>query len=421
MPIKSKSISQPWLIQYMQNCGYTNISKGICFGFAHMAIQAMLIKELDIFINRLKLINRLFYNNPECIVTIEQYITIFAFFDGVCLYQNPETYKELFEKIGFISQNDCSTLVFNIIKPLSFQAHQTSIHNIYKISGYYVLHQLKMFFAVLEGVMSDYILNTNDEFNNQFSFIISNDEHAISLGYNHKNNSWALLDTTLLFLPFGLNLISKFYSKNLLIKLLYQAFTNRTPQISDYHKTITLFTEVFITTPSESTLLQIKNYFIKTLNNNSNWKYLHKITSNKFNKSQIGSTYWLYLATKYGGYKTVKQLIRCNANINITNKDNISTLLIATYTNHNKLIKLLIKNKANVNETDVSDVCPLLAAKQNGNRAAEKLLLEANANAIPDTTILWSNKQNYKFIEAFNKLIITNHISCSQRLSYKLM
>ncbi|MGD0465125.1 MAG: hypothetical protein ABSA84_00265 [Gammaproteobacteria bacterium] len=99
MPINLKSTGKPWLINCMENCGYKNVSTGICLGLAYMSIHAMLIGELGVFINRLKLINHL-YHNENYALTIEQITDVLAFFDGIQLYQNPKIHSDLFKKIN---------------------------------------------------------------------------------------------------------------------------------------------------------------------------------------------------------------------------------------------------------------------------------------------------------------------------------
>ena len=49
--------SQEWLIERMQALGYQPNVKGICFGIAHMAMQAILANDYDSFYRRLQLIN----------------------------------------------------------------------------------------------------------------------------------------------------------------------------------------------------------------------------------------------------------------------------------------------------------------------------------------------------------------------------
>jgi len=337
MPINLKSTGKPWLINCMENCGYKNVSTGICLGLAYMSIHAMLIGELGVFINRLKLINNL-YHNENYALTIEQITDIFAFFDGIQLYQNPEIHSDLFKKINFVSQKNCSTLTFNIIQPLYFQEQQITIYNIYNFSGCYMLHQLKTFFSVLEDTISDYILTTTLP----ISFILYNDTHAVSLGYNHRYNSWTIIDTTLLFLRNGINIISKSYSKKQLIKLLHMAFTYQEPDFHDYYNTIALFTRIFITqqVDSHTSIQQIKNYFVKTLNNNSNWQHLHRINPNKLNITNIGRS-WLYIAVKNDDYLTAKLLIEAKANVNMA-VNHIPLLWMAAEHGNNKIVNLLI-------------------------------------------------------------------------------
>ncbi|MGD0465124.1 MAG: ankyrin repeat domain-containing protein [Gammaproteobacteria bacterium] len=353
MPIISKLFNQPWLKLYMEKCGYKNISTGICLGLAHMSIQALSLGELDAFIDTLQLINNLFYNKlHNCNLTKQEQTAITILLDGISLYHHEDT-----------------KLAFNL-------------YNIYSLSGCYKLNLLDSFLKTLEDTISDFIKSDliNTKLNNQIYFILQSNNHAVALGYNYRNNNkWTIVDSTLLFMPNGLNIISSSYCKEQLIPLLYTAFTGK--KINDYNQKIALFTKIFVTHQAHNhcSIAPVKKLFKYILNKHKHWKNLHEIKSTKLNNTIVGGS-WLYVAAANGDSKKVQQLIQANTDVNSTSCDNISALWVAAKNGHTKVVNLLINANANIDNPDNDGSSPLWIAAQNGHFKIVELLINANAN-----------------------------------------
>src|SRR3990167_612271 len=102
---------QEWLIECMQKLGYQADPRGVCFGVAHMGMQAILAEEVDIFDKRWKDIYSIspdnFLQEIESLkekrkqqkgLAIDPLLNISPFFEGIELYHQPSKYPDLFGK-----------------------------------------------------------------------------------------------------------------------------------------------------------------------------------------------------------------------------------------------------------------------------------------------------------------------------------
>lgn len=370
-----------WLSDYMTQYGYKNASRGVCLGLARTAIQAISsLKQWNYFIELLKTIQQIFLKKLTYLELLEpQKTDILALLDGIQLLQCPEKYKAfLTAKTKYLSQRDSFDLAFDIMKPLHFQENQSQVYSIYNISGCYTADELQTMLEILGNTISNSIHDNQ----NQFSFIIYSENHVAALRYNSINNTWNIIDTNILSLPNGIEMINTPYQKQELISLIFIAFGAQEP-IANASR-IAINTEIFTYHSLNKHSKSIKDTFTETLTKNSVWQSLHQITPNKLNKTIIGGS-WLHTAVAVEDYKIVQQLIEAHADVNATSDDGESPLLIATDLEHNdtKMIDLLVNAGAKVNTTTSQGTMILWLAKQHDDPEIFKKLKEASDRSTP--------------------------------------
>src|SRR5437899_1539038 len=101
-------MSQNWLIDRMQLAGYKFSKEGLCFGLAHMGMQAFLTHDLATFDQHLKHINEIplnkfvdifdYLKEKQIVDPDTRMLDILPFLDGINLYQSPDLYPHLFDK-----------------------------------------------------------------------------------------------------------------------------------------------------------------------------------------------------------------------------------------------------------------------------------------------------------------------------------
>lgn len=199
--------NQAWLTERMRACGYSegiDISRGVCYGIAHMALQAYLAKDMARFYTRLRTI----YNATlmECVpdeqgqilagfkkrLTDEgqdpdhinqQIIDIQAFFEGVILNQNPDKYNDFFvdeHRAALIQQGKRTmqgtlSLALDKNKPVFVSAW----------SGAYDKQELVTYLTLLQQRLGH---------NQSFSLQLMSNLHETNLNYDHHTQQWLFID-----------------------------------------------------------------------------------------------------------------------------------------------------------------------------------------------------------------------------------
>ena len=89
----------------------------------------------------------------------------------------------------------------------------------------------------------------------------------------------------------------------------------------------------------------------------------------------------LMLASFNGHTEVVKKLLESGANINASNNKNLNPLHFAASGSFPKTVELLLKNGADVNATDdIENFTPLMYAASEGNTEVVKILVKHNAD-----------------------------------------
>ena len=91
----------------------------------------------------------------------------------------------------------------------------------------------------------------------------------------------------------------------------------------------------------------------------------------------------LLMVTRLSYFKQTKFLVENGANVNVANKKNITPLHYAVEYNNVQMIKLLLDNQANTEAVDNINETPMHWACWTGNIKAAKLLIKYGANPHP--------------------------------------
>ena len=376
----NKNININWLLKYMKDLGYQYISNGVCLGLSYMAMQAMLLGDMNVFINRLKLIKKNYHKHIKLSKFTKN--DTLAFLDGVELYQIFQCsleYSNIFNVR--VTRRINWQEIFNIISPISFQENQINIYNIYSHAGCYKVRELK----VLLGVLEQTILKLKDryginsKFNNKIPILLISNTHAIMIGYDYINNNWGIVDPGYLSLwSDWFKVIGCSYNKEQIAGFICIAFTGLYHVYDD--ELINIGIEIYIADYNKKNINVIKNYFSELLYYDSSWQLIHLVIASKIGSTIVGES-WLYTAAFRGHYQTVKHLIRLKANINLLSANtNITPLFIALQNNYVNVVRLLIEAKAKIDYLNSYGCAPIGIAAYNGYVDIVNLLIKARAN-----------------------------------------
>ncbi len=189
------SSGQIWLIDRMHAAGYEVTKEGMCHGITFMAIQAFLMGEMDKFLKRLHAIAAIptddfkaimekrrtdegnafksgHHEDPNQIYAKD----VYAFFDGVALYQNPHFHREIFPT-GVQKDNVAKELVNPVRRNVITSCLTSTI--IY----------------TSEEDIKTYLNCLQTHFNSiPVSIYFLTGEHAVSIHFNPENKTWLFFD-----------------------------------------------------------------------------------------------------------------------------------------------------------------------------------------------------------------------------------
>lgn len=410
---------QKWFLSIMDILGYDFDAEGVCFGISYMAMQAILAEELDVFDDRLV---RLFNIKLE---ELEKYkkksgteapqlgplSDIFAFLDGVNIYQEVYKLSELFEKDKApLTQNALSSIPLTLSKKLEKQG---GVDQITKFSGMYNKNELENYFLNFSKIIE------NTTITRPITFILNSQGHAITLGYHPTKKIWSFTNAN--------QLPSKYFTSNSdIAKNVISAFSK--------NEITTFTTEIYAIHTNKEDTLALDQY-IKDWKKQPSMVAMHTVSSHKANLADSDNRTWLYVAAKHGEFELVKDLVRHGANVNIaTIKKGFTPLHISIIHGHLDMARFLLKNGADVNTAcndgftplylsiaygnldmvrfllengaDVNaannmDITPLYYAAENGHLEVVKLLLENGANGVAQLHYAIQNKS----IQTINTLL----------------
>lgn len=344
----NQAIPQEWLIERMRMAGYA--LDDVCYGFAHMAVQAMLLDDLDTFFQRLEVIAA---KPVEEFSQQELPLDIHAFFDGLALYHTPLKYSRILTRNQRIQNADASA---PFTQSLQLEK-QGGMYPAGFFSGIYSVKDLTRYFAGLQKTVE-----RMDQTRRQTAaLVLMSVSHAIAIGYSPKKRGWFFIDVENLRNCSSQNMddiksltMSAFASKET------TAFTTR---LYGIRKQRFWFDRMAINWRRTPDLRQIQ-----------------KITQSKLKASDSLQTTWLHLAVQDGHRTAVNALLKSGAKVNTCTQFGDTPLHEAVRANFPDMVKRLLRAKADPNATIGETGMSLLGyAAQYGLVAVARELLQGGA------------------------------------------
>ncbi len=262
------SSGQIWLIDRMRAAGYEVTKEGMCHGITFMTIQAFLMGEMDKFIKRLHAIAAIPTDDFKAIMEKRRtdegsafksghqedpsqiYAKdVYAFFDGIALYQNPHFHREIFPT-GVQKDNVAKELVNPVRKNVITSCLASTI------------------IFTSEKDIETYLKCLQTHFNSiPVSIYFSTGEHAVSIHFNSENKTWLFFDPNRMDDQFENNLES--LAKKIAASAAYQGC---------------LYTSIM----TNQTNATVTDEIMENLQQDHMWNSLYKFTEEK-NKALISS------------------------------------------------------------------------------------------------------------------------------------
>lgn len=197
-------MDQYTFLEPMQRLGYEVDEGGMCFGYGHMASQALFAGEFDVFMERMKFIadtpidelvqgiKRLKSNPDE--KEAQKYVDILAFFDGVALYQERGGYYQELYQSGQIprEQHDIASTAA-ILMPKKLDNTSAEMKMKKGFSGVYDVKELE---AYLKSLQETIAALPKEAIPHPLIFNVAGESHSTRLSYNpdNKEHPWLFID-----------------------------------------------------------------------------------------------------------------------------------------------------------------------------------------------------------------------------------
>ena len=302
-------ISHGKLLQYMKQLGYEINETGMCYGFAHMGMQAILADDLETYNRRLevmeeippekisseieKIRKKVQEKKPRAQEELNNFLTqkeqdilsIPAFFDGVVLYFKPRKYPFIFEeKERPQIQNAELTFSRALPKALTidekieekngskYTIEKSNVGKVESLSGIYNKSELEIYFNTLRETLAE------QKYHQPISFVLLSKNHAVTVGYHPKKQTWQWIDSS----------AAQEIKDHEIANLVMSTFSKNN---------ITAFAMTIYVKNSDSE--QAKKY-LNACKEKPAWIEICKITKEKAQREDFGGVSWLYITTQIG-------------------------------------------------------------------------------------------------------------------------
>lgn len=369
---------QSWMIKRAQALGYKSDKEGICYGDAHLFMQAILAEDVASFNTRLELINsipsRLFkiprrffepvdsenmqaqaqrvFNylskeEKDQVISLMQsngndeeaflahWIDIHAFFNGIETYFQQEAYEDLAPKHEHVNAQ-LPDMGLRFATPLKLDDQklddQQAITLCDNFSGNYSKETLTRYFESLQQQFVNADVSVGLVFNAA--------RHAISVGYDKNTQQWMFRDSN----KSPAEMISLEDAK-LLAHRVTEAFG-----AEGEDDRVVFATTVFAATTHKNTVKNSIDAWKKT----QTYQEIHNASDETQIETEdaLWGANWLYIAARSGDENSLAQLIKpMGSDINTAPRDIpfYSPLMIAAHNGHDKCCKLLLES-SNIEE-----------------------------------------------------------------------
>lgn len=333
---------QEWIVRHMRALNYPRAPEKVCFGYAHMALQAILAQDFKRFQQRVQI---LLDNSPDILVAciknlrakikegkqleeeIDKHIQeIPAFLEAVQICQSPPDYQEL-----FLEENRDQDFFQTLPLTISNQLKNDANNNIVKIAAfssvYYNAGYLDIYFKT--------IVSSFNKGDAPPSLILKSGVHCILVTFSPELDRWRLIDSEQ---PHYYN---QLLSSQEIGGEVFQALSN------GYSQPIILSTHLYGLESTEESLVQQ----MKRWSDNKDWHSLHLVTQDKALVRNFVGHSWLYLAVLNNEINIARQLVifRQNLEEKVFNKDlPISLLAMAAARGFIEIAKILMMRGAPV-------------------------------------------------------------------------
>lgn len=354
------------LIKLGQALGYKSIADdGVCRGFSMMWIQAICIKGLDAFNNRMNLLEE-FAKSPEKLTNEVQRVrnlsikniqlndrdqailNIPPFFESMSLYHNPIVHQELFNTL--LSQNR------SVLKISEYTQPQYAKGPLYRkhVADQYTKDELKKCLMHLATQLEE----TSD-----VGIAFGSMSHSVSARYM-GNNQFELIDTEMPSIE-----ATRPLNIDELCKILFELCFDHI--IKD--ETLIMKMEVFANNPEQLNNLSFTNTSI-----------LEHL------KENVEGINLLHMAVIKTDEQLFNRIDLKKVNINHTDINKYTALHCAIYPNNLEMARELLKNGIDVDARDCFDNTALMLACRDNNIEMIKLLLDygADVNTHSNDTLL---------------------------------
>ena len=377
MPKLTEQFNQNRLRRRIHALGYNIIEDGLCNGISFMAMQAELVGEREVFLERLQdFCGMPLHDFAENFALSEQteylrnivpnapgyqytHLNFRAFCEGVILNQDLKFAPQLFPKNTVLIQN--TELSLPLTESQKLQA-QGGAKEICSLTGIYTQTQLTEYFTSLSGILDTSTFNS--------SIILLSSKHAINISYDRTKKQWAFIDPN--------QLPVNYLSNNNISAKVFSSFSSTTNGYC-------AFSSKFYTTGNS---FDIANNAFANWSECSRYKEIiatHRLSASdatRINWRDSQNTSWLYIAVQYRHLAIVQALLAAGAMPNLAaTSDGVTPLLIAAQEGRLDIVQALLAAPGiDPNLARTSDgATPLLSAAYNGHFDVIQALLAAGA------------------------------------------
>ena len=347
-------LGQGWLIDRTNNLGYA--AGLLCFGFAHMAAQAMLANDMDTFNQRLERIHTIplaAFKNPSQSKTFSEVIATFqkefkkvngedknidpllesipAFLEGMLLHHNAAPYRHLFPAESIIRTQQVDS-IFPVVQS-QYIDMANGMQEVGRFSGFYIKNESENQLEIYFRCLRENLEKLGSEIGHPIPLVLGDSRHAITVGYDIQKKIWLLCD------------VSDAFTKELkndvdIANAVMAAFDGLYSEKDKYNL---IFATKIYTTKKEYKLFE---KFFNTLKEDADWQELHSVTRAKANCLDSAGHSWLAAAAKNNELQIVKEILHAGNDLT-QNKIN-DALYVAITFGHLNVIQALQENGANL-------------------------------------------------------------------------
>lgn len=359
------------LITCMKELNYHVDFKGVCFGYGHMSMHAILANNIEIFNQRMTTVIAMAYSLPARLnndITNdpdkELLVDMRALFDGIALYQSPRAYSDFFAPGAACSQN--VRLVAPYVLPTQLD-ESGGIVQTFCSTGIYSLADIFGYFNSLYDVLN----NAGTTLTQPFSLVLSCSDHVLTVGYNPITQKWLYADPIRCVIDTidaqDIRMLSEKVMSELCINTAYAT-----------DRRIAFSTTAYGVDAEKSQLLAL----IQQWRNHEGHRNIQMVFPDKVHLD-CKDTSWLQLAIKYNQEDVVKALISAGARINDRFPTGDTPLLYAACRGLTSIVKALLDVGVDLDAQREGCTAQEMA-ELNGHQEIVSMLVEARANKAPD-------------------------------------